>query len=416
MNTRAMTVMTDATRTGPAPMRRDWKPLYWSLAITLLLVLQLWSGTDPAFALLVSVFCFLTYHTVKELGGPSTMTGFCVFYLVVQNVLVSQIAKVFFWDPADHKLLHPLVTMGVYDCALAGIYSAAVVARRMGTTRRRPLFPPVVDSERLKWIAWVSTILYVAAFVSTVKSMADIGTSEHQYGTLSGIVAQFNLLGIAVASSTAYMITASKGRRSVGLVNAIAIGVPFCGGIVGASREGLTSAAVLYFVTCFLFRFRFRFIHYAVLVGGICFAQYILFPYALYARGVVRTPDIQKNIQRAGDVLMDVISDPVRYQTKLEKGTYDSKSERVYEYYDKPRSTLDRFTLIKVTDALVDATLRDGTVGMQYITPGFYMPIPRSLYPDKPFESVSNNLAHREPGLVSKSDHGTGITSAPAQP
>ena len=398
-------------RIAPALMRRDWKSFYWSLAIVLLLVLQLWSGTDPAFALLVALFCSLTYLAVKEAGGPATTTGFCIVYLAVQNVLVSQVAKVILWDPADHKLIHPLVTMGVYDCTLAGIYLAAVASRRLGTTRRRPLFPPITDPERLKWIAYVSTALFVASAASTVKMGAEIGAGEHEYGGLSGIVAQFNLLGIAVASGTAYMITASKGRKSVGLVNAVSIGIPFCGGLLGASREGLTSAVVLYFVTCFMFRFRFRFIHYAVLIGGMCFAQYILFPYALYARGVVRTPDMQKNVQLAYVALLDVISDPVRYQTSLEKTGHDSQVTRVYLYYDKPRSTLDRFTLIKATDALVDATLRDGTVGMDNITPGFLMPIPRSLYPDKPFFSVSNQLAHREPGLVGKNDHGTGITT-----
>ena len=410
MNTPAIT-NAHPMRIAPALMRRDWKPFYWSLAIVLLLVLQLWSGTDPAFALLVALFCSLTYLAVKEAGGPATTTGFCIVYLAVQNVLVSQVAKVILWDPADHKLIHPLVTMGVYDRTLAGIYLAAVASRRLGTTRRRPLFAPITDPERLKWIAWVSTALFVAGSVSIARGSADPGTGEHQYGGLSGIVGQFNLIGIAVASGTAYMITASKGRRSIGLVNLISIGFTFLSGIIGASREGITSAVVLYFVTCFMFRFRFRFIHYAVLIGGICFAQYILFPYALYARGVVRTPDMQKNIQLASGALLDVISDPLRYQTLPEKTSYDSQVSRVYLYYDKPRSTLDRFTLIKATDALVDATLRDGTVGMDNITPGFLMPIPRSLYPDKPFFSVSNQLAHREPGLVGKNDHSTGITT-----
>lgn len=401
----------DAALARTALLRRNWIPLYWVAAILVLLTLQLWSGTLPVFAFLMALFCLLTYLAIKEAGGIATMTGFCVFYLAFQNVLISQIAKVVFWDPADHKLQQPVTTIEVYVCVMAGIYLAAVVARRMGTLRRQPLFPPITDPTRLMWIAYISTALYVFLTVYVTRGTTDAETGAHNFGGLAGILQQFSFLGFAVVSSTAYIITASRGRRSLGLVNLIAISIPFLSGILGASREGITSAVVLYFVTCFAFRFRFRLINYAVLIGGACFAQYILFPYALYAREFVRTPDIQKNIQRASSILLDVISDPVRYQKMQQKSSRDYRTELVYEYYDKPEPSLDRYTLIKITDGLVDATLRDGNTGADTIMPGITMPIPRFFLPDKPFMSVGNLVAHREPGLIGKEDHTTGITT-----
>lgn len=404
-------MMTPTLQAGPALLRRDWKPLYWITAMLTLLTLQLASGTMPAFALLMTLFCLLTYLAIKQAGGLATVTGLCIFCLAFQNVLISQIAKVAFWDPADHKLIQPLTTVGVYVCAMAGIYLASLASRRLGTTRRRPLFLPITDPTRLMWIAWISTAIFAFQLVYITKGGTDAESGAHNFGGLVGILQQFSFLGLAVTSGTAYMITASQGRRSLGLVNLIAIGVPFVGGILGASREGLTSATVMYFVTCFMFRFRFRFINYAALIGGVCFAQYILFPYALYARDFVRTPDMQKNIQVAYSILLDVISDPVHYQKMQEGGRPDRQIERVYEYYGKPSALLDRYTLIKVTDGLVDATLREGTTGMDTITPGFYMMLPRFILPDKPYIGTSNMLAHREPGLVGKNDHGTGITT-----
>lgn len=389
----------------PTLAQRNWRPLFWLCSIIALLVLQLASGTEPRFALLVTLFLLLTYATIKELGGIGTFTGFCVFYLVLQNVLVSQIAKAFFWEPADSLLQQPLTTIGVYVCAISGIYLAAVFTRRLCPLRRQPLFLPITDPTRLMWLAYVSMGLFILQMVfMRTQSM----------GAVSSLAGALALIGpLSMASGTAFAITASRGRKSIGFVNSVTFLLMLLGGILSGSREGITGGTMIYIVTCLAFRFRFRFIHYAVLISGALIAVYILLPYALLARSSVRTPDMARNIKTASTLLLDIASDPLNYQ-RAKKEHVDTNTERAYKYYTKPNPSLDRFSLIKVTDGIVDATLREGTFGMKTVTPGFTMPIPRVLLPNKEdFQSydVSNILAHREPGLVNRNDHTTGITT-----
>ena len=399
----------NALHTGTTLMRRDWKPFYWSLSIMLLLTLQLCCGTEPAFAALVALFCLLTYGAVVAVGGLMSLIGATVFCLAAQNVLVSQVAKVLFWQPADSHLLQPLTTMGVYDAGMFGIYLAVVLFKRTRLARRPPLFAPETDPTRLMWIAYISTALFLfqALFTRATAVNAETGaqTTGGLFGLLQAIVFLFPL---AVASGTAYTISSSQGRRSIGPVNLVPLVVVVVLGIIGANREALPDAVGIYFLTCYAFRFRFRPIHLGVILVGAYVAQFIFFPYALYARSIVRTPDVQKNIQIAVGALIDVISDPVKYQQLA----YESKKKTPWKfyYYGKPYPTLDRFSQINVADAVIDVATRQCDSEMDTITPGFLTVPPRFLLPDKPIGSPNTVIAHRVPGMLNKKDHGTGIS------
>lgn len=397
-----------ALRSSPVGIaRHNWRPVYYSFAILILLVLQLCCGTQPEFAGLVAVFALLTYLAVNACGGLATLTGFCIFYLAMQNVLVSQVAKVALWQPADNGLRVPLETMEVYVCVMTGIYLAAVVARKLGSQNRKALFLPETDPVRLMWLAVIFSALDLFQ-MGYIKTQNVYGNESYGAGLIGVLQAASFVAPLAIASGTAYTIVSSRGRRSIGILNAVAIAGPLILGILGASRDGMIMAISMYFVTCYAFRFHFRFIHYAVLIVGMYVAQFILFPYALYARNFIRTSDTDKNTRMAISLLMDVINDPAKYQ-KLQDVTTGAKQK--YVYYGVPMASLDRFSLIEVADGIVDATLRQGTTGMDSITGGLLLAIPHMFSPDKYVFSPGNELAHREPGLVGKRDHSTGITT-----
>ena len=389
--------------------RRNAKPLYWIMAILTLLTLQLCCGTYPLFAVLMALFCLLTYAAVMAAGGLMSLAGVAVFFLAAQNVLISQVAKIVFWQPADSHLLQPLVTMGVYDAGMFGIYMAAVLFRRSRLSRRAPLFSPETDPTRLMWIAYISTALYLFQAVFTRAASVDAETGAQNTGGLIGLLKAIQFLfPLAVASGTAYTILSSRGRRSIGLVNLIPMITVLVLGVLGANREVLPDVAVIYYLTCYAFRFRFRPVHLGVLLGGAYVAQFIFFPYALYARNITRTPDMQKNIQVAASTLLDVIADPVKYQ-QLE---YESKVKTTWKffYYGKGYPTLDRFSQISVADAVINAALREPNSEMDTITTGFYWVPPSFMLPEKPTASPNAIIAHRVPGMVNKKDHTTGIS------
>ena len=167
-------------------------------------------------------------------------------------------------------------------------------------------------------------------------------------------------------------------------------------------------AGLMYVITCIAFKFRFRPVHYIAITGVVCLMQFILFPFALYARSFVRTPRLDENIRRATSILMDVISDPGKYQ-QLSDPT--KRGGVNFYYYGTSKATLDRLSLLIIADRVINTTIQqDSYTGMATITPGFVLSIPRMFNPDKsPSSNISNQIGHRVPGMMGKKDRITGI-------
>jgi hypothetical protein len=398
---------------SPPQGRSTWKPFYWYSAMLLLLTLQLLSGTSIEFALLVSVFCLLVYASIMACGGLLTLPGLVILTMAVQHILVSQIAKLYFWQPADTNLVCPMETMLVYDIGMVGLYFGCLLSGRVAAWRKKPVFDRVTDPLRLMWLAYVSTAFAIFSVAYTGTQDLDPTTGTKNVGGIHGLLYGMGYLPpLSVAAGTAYMILSSHGKRSLGVINAVAIAVPLVFGIIGSGRQMMVQCVVIYYVTCFLFRFKFRPIHYGILVVGIYVAQFILFPYALYARNYTRTANFEQNVQRATSLLADVIANPIKYQEK--SATHKGLSLARHMYYGAgnlvPFGTLDRYSVIMTTDGIVEGTLDNGTIGMETISPGFEMMVPRIFSPEK-ISGTRNTLAHRTNGLVGKKDFSTGITT-----
>ena len=399
----------------PRIRRRSIKAFGWHIAMLALLLLQISSGTQPTFAFLVFLFGLLTYLAVKACGGLFTLTGFSVFYLAMQNLIISQVVKVAYWTPADINIQRPIETLTVLNLTMLGIYMAALAtglaARRVKVLKRPPLFDAEINLERLYWLAIVSTIFSIFQSVYSATQTLNADTGAANTGGIHGLLHAITYLSpLAVASGTAYLILSSRGRKSFGVINGMAMAIPCLFGIIGAGRQQMTTTIIIYYVTCFLFRFKFRPIHFAIILAGAYICQFILFPYALYARQFTRTARVEDNMSRAANLLGDVIADPLKYQTLTATSTKSFHSHRKFLYYGKPSPTLDRFSLVIITGGIVDATLRSGTIGMTTIRPGFEMAVPRLVAPDKA-AGYRNTLAHREPGMVGKDDYTTGIST-----
>lgn len=382
----------------------SFRPVLWLAAAIVLFALQILSGTLPLFALLVFAFSVLTYLAVIEAGGLRSLMGICVFVLALQNVLVSQAAKVFLWQPAEKPLIWPLETLGIYCLTMAGIALAGAASRKLGFQRRTPLLLTELNPQRLMWMAIITTAFAILQLIGS-------GSFDNNTGAIStsgfhGFFSNLKFLPpLSVAAGTGYYILASKGRRSFGVVNAAAMLLPSVAGLIMATRHTTIEAFVIYFVTCWAFGFRFRPIHYGVFIAGWYVATFILFPYALYARDFVRTRNVEANIGRASSLLVDMVANPMKYQVKMQP-----KGPRYrFLYYDGNRPTLERFAILVIADAIVDGTLRGGTTEMDTLTPAFAMIVPRILLPDKPYNSTT--LARREPGIVGKHDTSTGVTT-----
>lgn len=401
-------------QTGPysetVKVKRNLRLAYWLSAALLLLTLQLATGTEPLYALMVFVFAILTYIAVKSVGGLYTVMGCAIFYLALQQVLISQAAKVYFRQPGDSLLLRPVETILVYNVAMAGMIAAGFCFTKMGFPKRKPLFHNECDPQRLMWLS------IITIFCATVQTVYDglAGVNANGSGNIGGLRSMVHafvfLTPLSISTTTAYTIIASKGRRSIGWFNGIAMFIPFVFGIISSVRAGMAAVVLIYYITCLAFGFRFRAVHFIVLLCGIYLAQFVLFPYAIYARAFTRSGHFEKNVDKAIDLLGDVILNPGKYK-ELETRRYDRKFTKFF-YFGKPYPTLDRMSMIILTDKFVDVTEMQGTTGMYTISPAFVFAVPRIFYPEKPFFSATTRLAHRVPGMVGKNDKTTGVSNS----
>jgi hypothetical protein len=388
------------------------RSVYLGGGLLLLFVLQLLSGTDPLFAAFILLFGILTIMTVNALGGLKTLMGFSVCLLSLQHVLISQIAKVMYWQPADVWLKQPYVTGEIYVLGMASMWVAAMIWQKSGLPQCKPIFASETNPSLLFWTALICMVMEAGRIGLLMKMGVDSKSGQIQTGGIVGPLRQLNFLGtLAIASGTASQIIASSGRKSLGWVSVAAMGLLIIGGILNAKRELMVMAISTYYFTLFAFNFKLRFPHIAS-VGVMAYvAQFILFPYALIGRDIVRKPRFEDNLRLAIQLLGDVAVDPVKYQ-KLEflKNTKVSTLHKRMLYYGHYSSTLDRFSVIIWCDALVDVTVKQGTSGMLTIQPGFDELLPRFIDPDKPTDNASNLLAHRLRGFVGDKNNFTGIT------
>ena len=392
-----------------AASQRNWRPLYWLGAGFLLLVLQLMSGTSPLYAGLVFVFVLFTYLTIKTLGGPDTLTGILVANMAAQHVLVSQVAKIFFWQPADDRLVHPLDTIGVYTVAMCALWVAALVSNATGVGRRRALFTSDLSTRQIYWLAFGTTILALARGVLT------FGVGGGGAAVTGGILGPINTLvflpDLAIACSTAYVIRSSQGRRSIGFGNgSILIGLSVLG-VLGTTRLAILGPFVTYLLTCVAFRFRFRVSHLVIFGALLLIAFRLLFPLALMGRSIAHNSKVglMTNWGTSFNLLVGAIEDPSIIPDSQRRL---AKQPHIFRYYDNDTNLqeLSRYTLIVTTDAIINSVQTQGTLGMKTIEPGFVMLVPRFIDPEKPFAHSDNLLAHRVPGLVNKGDVTTGIS------
>ena len=391
----------------PGVLKRNWKPLYWLGAGLLLFVLQLLDGTAPPFAALVFLFAVLTYFTVKTLGGVDTFSGILVTYLAAQHILISQVAKVCFWQPADGRLTSPFVTIGAYTAAMGALWLAAVVSNWTGVGRRRALFTPTTDVRYLYWLAIASSVLAIA------QRAVLMGVGGGGAAVTGGILGPINTLvflpDLAIASGTAYMIRSSQGRRTFGPLNGAIVVVMSFIGVLGTTRVAILGPIITYLLTCVAFRFRFRVSHLVAIGVFLLITQRLLFPLALMGRSIAHNSKVglMENWGASFNLLVSAVEDP-SFVPKAE--AREEKQRHFFLYYGRELPELDRYSMIIWADASITATLTHGTLGMTTIEPGFEVLVPRFIQPDKPFLNAGNLLAHRIPGWIPKSDVTTGIS------
>lgn len=380
----------------------------WTLGLALVvLVLQVACGTTPLFAELVFIFTMLLAFTVNLLGGLHTVSGFCVAVFGLKTVVVSQFAKVCYWEPAQLELTEPVTSMLVLVCGLAGIAVAAWLTRPF--TVKQPLLTAFQDEESLRVAAWLTVGL---GFVSMVGMMA-VGAEDGmiRVGGVAGILRQLSFtMKLAVVFTTAHCLVRSGGRRAINWLNAGAMGTMFFFGLLTASKQMMFEPPLLFAVTAVAFGFTFRTAHLASFLALGLLAQTVLFPFAQVARNFVRGYGLVQSVEHSASFIAALVRTgrPLA-QLHAAVEVDENSSEDGLAYFHGANGFLERFSMIKAVDILVTETLRDGISGWETISHGFRMLVPRVLNPSKPAMNTGNFLGHKAK-MLGDDDEGTQVS------
>ncbi|NDA65147.1 MAG: hypothetical protein EB141_00865 [Verrucomicrobia bacterium] len=387
----------------PQFVRLDWT-LGFAVA---LFVLQVASGTNLLFAELVFIFTMLMAFTVNLLGGLHTVSGFCVAVLGLKTVVVSQVGKVAYWEPAHLELSEPVTTLLVLLCGLAGITVAGVLTRPF--TVKKPLLAAFQDEPTLRVAAWLTSGIGLVSMLGMITMGAEDGVI--QVGGVAGILRQLSFtMKLAVVFSTAHTLVRSGGRKAFGWLNCATMGAMFMFGLLTASKQMMFEPPLLFAVTAIAFGYAFRPAHFAALVALGLLAQVVLFPFSQVARNFVRGYGIVQSVEHTSafiDALVRTGQPIAQLHAAVEVD--ENTSEQGLAYFHGASGFLERFSMVKAVDILVIETLHDGISGWETISHGFRMLVPRFLNPSKPAMNTGNFLGHKAK-MLGDNDEGTQVS------
>ncbi|HEX4644790.1 MAG TPA: hypothetical protein VH598_04205, partial [Verrucomicrobiae bacterium] len=373
----------------------------------LLLFLQLVSGTLQVYAELIFLFIVLSGITVNLLGGLNSISGFCVAAMSLKIVVISQIAKVFLWQPADQRLETPLETAAVLLAGMAGMCLAAALTAPVRF--RKHILSTAVDSESLRALSIVLTLIgLVVTFGITV--LGGGGDGVLQVGGVVGVLRQFSFcLSFAIGVGTAYTIVGSNGKRLFSIFNAVPFFISFIFGVLYASKEGMFGPFLYLALAACAFNFAIRGIHLACLLAFVLTATFIFYPFAQLARSEVRGYGFKDTIGESGRFIGEHFGSLSGFQDMLAAEANSPPEQDFYNYYRKPLGLFERLSLIKMVDLLTSSTLQEGTSGWETVIHGFKMMVPRAIYPQKPVWNTGQLLAHKA-GMLAEDDESTQVS------
>lgn len=365
---------------------------------SVLFLLQLISGSDYYYSFLIFLFIVVTGLTINVLGGLSTLSGFCVAMMTCKILIISQIAKILFWQAGDSYLKVPLVTAGVMLVGIIGIYAAALVSQFVKF--KSFLLAPIVDPRELHVIWGASYFIGIFCFLYSSVYALNAATDQIDVGGSVGFLKQIAFIyPLSIVTATASTLLLSGGQRSFGSLVGLSVLTEFAFGLITTNKAMMFEPFFYYIATCIAFGFSFRLKNIIIIGVFTIFSITVLAPFTQAARGLARMGTFVDNISTIINSLDEI--DIGRLKEDVEAYN-ETKSD--FQYYNNSMGLLDRFSLILQVDRLILSTITNGPLEWTTIVHGFKMLPPRFLYSEKPVYNSANILGHRISAIGAEDD------------
>lgn len=396
-------------------MRFPWpdhiKATHLVFFATALLVAQLLTGTHPLFAICIFAYTLLAGIAFNVGGGLYTFTGSFIAFQSLEVILISQVAKVILWQPADSYLQAPLHTAAIYVVGMAAECAAVIVCAKY--RRKEPIFDSRKDESRMMEMSIAASLMgMVSSFLLFTFGVDSMGAMSQ--GSIWAYLNQMQyFLPLGVMLGTAYLIRKSNGRRSARWWTILPLTYMSFLGIALNSKQAIFTPAFTWFIVCAVYSYKFSKSQIFGMAAYLVFGAYIIFPVVQYSRAYVREGNLIRRAQLVYEFTTDngliAIRNAYINQEELQA---ESSDDHFFFYYGRDMQLLDRFSLIETEDAVVNYTERVGLYGLEPFEDEAISMIPRFVLPSKDdyLHVGLPNVLGRATGMLGAGDEQTFIS------
>jgi hypothetical protein len=351
------------------------------IGITILVAGELAAGTQPEFVVMMAGTILCAAVTFNLLGGLRTISGIGFTGFALCTIVISQFAKVLFFEAADKNLEAPYLTIKVYLVFYFSMMIGTLAYGRLRIRLIRPLEPESEAQIESQYLISLIVGLIASGLFAYYDAAVESGGAEaggHSVGVaLSGLLL-FSLV-LAVLSR----IRETGGRHSFGTKAFIPWLAIILFGLVRTSRGQVLLPSIIYLVTCYTSGYRFQRRHYfAGITGLFLFVAYIS-PLEIYARHNLSFGDLKSRIAN----VLDSIRTRPSWEVVRQSSEGGAQSGSREEYYDRPNTfVLSRLSAIRADSNMISATSTGFHYGLTALKIDALHSIPHFLYKDKPQE------------------------------
>lgn len=356
-------------------------------AVTFLVAGELISGTAPEFVVMMAGTIFCIAITFNLLGGFRTISGIGFTGFALGTIVISQFAKVLFFEAADKNLEAPYLTIKVYLVFFFCLMVGTFVYGRLRIRLLKPLEPETARQIDLQYDVSLVVGLFASGLFAYYEAASGSGgqaTGGHSVGVaLSGLLL-FSLVLAVVAR-----IRESDGKHSFGVKAFIPWIVMMAFALVRTSRGSFLLPSIFYLLTCYSSGYRFKKKHYIAGVAGLIVFVAFISPFEVYARANIDAGDL--NGQIAGTI--GLIRTLPSWETVRQVSQGGAQTGSREEYYDRPGTfVLSRLSAIRADSNMINATSTGFHYGFTALKIDALHSLPHFLYKDKPQEDSAGYL------------------------
>jgi len=370
---------------------------------TILALVQLYQGTGYAFVLLFYAFTVGSAFAFNVAGGFSRVIGAYIFWFAMLVPIIGVFWKSVLGEAADTNLKAPLLTMTCYTASMAMLALVSVITARVDL---RPVGfsanAPALDYKLASLGCLVFWVLVYQVF----------GFLGGSFPGLFSILRQIDFFRhLAIILGTIAVIQESGGKRSMNMVNFIAMMWMTWDGMLIASKQGMMTSFVCWLVAATYMRLKLTPIRifFMLVVATLCFT---LFSQMSQAR--TKMQDNFDYGDRAAVVFDEIIhySDLVQFN---KDATNPDISSDAHHYYNSQQNILiARLSMMSPDDAFFNYASTAPHIGIDSVINSYQALVPNFLLSTKKVgHGMGNHYAHEIGGYLAAEDNTTGISFSP---